>query len=128
MRGIDLAGGARLRAGRDGRKRDDRRRMGLLRWRESRADNVVKGRIDYKDTLHNDMVKLIKTKVERVFHVAGYKPPMDSSLELVWSRLWTIYFMIHNNSKNKSGNHENKYNMHETPLFRNIQNFNTIVM
>ncbi|KAF2573967.1 hypothetical protein F2Q70_00005582, partial [Brassica cretica] len=31
VRGIDLAGGARLRAGRDGRKRDDRRRMGLLR-------------------------------------------------------------------------------------------------
>ncbi|KAF2571333.1 hypothetical protein F2Q70_00001560 [Brassica cretica] len=40
MRGIDLAGGARLRAGRDGRKRDDRWRMRLLRWRESRADNV----------------------------------------------------------------------------------------
>ncbi|KAF3522267.1 hypothetical protein F2Q69_00050341 [Brassica cretica] len=46
----------------------------------------VKGRIDYKDTLHNDMVKLIKTKVEWVFHVAGCEPPMDSSLELVWSR------------------------------------------
>lgn len=42
MRGIDLAGGARLRAGRDGRKRDDRLRMGLLRWRESRADNVLR--------------------------------------------------------------------------------------
>ena len=36
------------------------------------------------------MVKLIKTKVEWVFHVAGCKPPMDSSLELVWSKLWTI--------------------------------------
>ncbi|KAF2573514.1 hypothetical protein F2Q70_00004099 [Brassica cretica] len=93
--------------------------MGLLRWRESRADNVLRferrfvrmccifliayttiysgsykvesnGRIDYKDTLHNDMVKLIKTKVEWVFHVAECKPPMDSSLELVWSRLWII--------------------------------------
>ena len=39
MREIDFAGGARLRAGRDGRKRDD---MGLLRWRESRADNVLR--------------------------------------------------------------------------------------
>ncbi|KAF3566753.1 hypothetical protein DY000_02016035 [Brassica cretica] len=48
------------------------------------------GRIDYKDTLHNDIVKLIKTKVEWVFHVARCKPPMDSSLELVWSRLWII--------------------------------------
>ncbi|WZZ44207.1 hypothetical protein YC2023_040466 [Brassica napus] len=42
VREIDLAGGARLRAGRDGRKRDDRRRMGLLRLRESRADNVLR--------------------------------------------------------------------------------------
>ncbi|KAF2556022.1 hypothetical protein F2Q68_00015052 [Brassica cretica] len=46
----------------------------------------VEGRIDYKDTLHNDMVKLINTKVEWVFHVAGCKPPMDSSLELIWFR------------------------------------------
>ncbi|KAF3558982.1 hypothetical protein F2Q69_00013356 [Brassica cretica] len=105
MRGIDLAGGARLRAGgarlragRGGRKRDDRRRMGLpggeSLWF---IQGGVKGRIDYKDTLHNDMVKLIKIKVEWVFHVAGCKPPMNYSPELVWSRLWTIHFMIHNN-------------------------------
>lgn len=40
------------------------------------------------------MVKLIKTKVEWVFHMAGCKPSMDSNLELVWSRLPS--FMIHN--------------------------------
>ncbi|KAL0772246.1 hypothetical protein Bca101_037397 [Brassica carinata] len=49
VKGIDLAGGARLRAGRDDRKRDDSRRMGLLRWRESRADNEAASFHSVKD-------------------------------------------------------------------------------
>ena len=27
----------------------------------------------------------------------GCKPPMDSNVELVWSRLCTVHFMIHDN-------------------------------